>query len=489
MNITENQIIKDYKHLCSIAHHYYARKEFELASLFIKYASQLMYNSNLIYTDCDLEDLIFSIANNTIKKKNSKITNTNGKIRVVFYDYFVLDNRGLTEQYLEFFFDNTNYEVMFIGCNKDEKDSAIYSKLKNHKIQYHIIPDIKEISKSQIIYDYIESFSPEIIIAHTSPWDIAGLMSISLFENKCKRYLINITDHAFWLGTNVFDYFIEFRDYGYNISRYYRLIDENKLLKLPYYPIINTSIPFNGFDFDIEGKKLIFSGGSIYKIEGSTVFFEIVKHILVNHPDTIFLYLGSGNIDYIKKFIDMNGFQKRFFYRSERKDVFEIFKRCYFYLNTYPLSGGLMTQYACMAGKLPLTFRDAFDPESNLDELFISNPKVEIQFSNLESLKAKIDLYLDNPDVLQTDCKEINKIVINKTKFNTILHDYLIDSKNSFPVNDYSVDIKRFSLQYLKRFNDNKASYYKLFIKRNFVTFPFFFSYYIKFLFHLLKKK
>ncbi len=471
--IDRNTILTDYAKLKRIALKYAEHKDYDNAVFYMQRASILMYNSNIIYADAELENLLQVISkqiivNDLTKRPSSK--------KIVLYDYFVLDNRGLSEQYLDALF-AYDYEVLFIGCRDDEKSKQIYYKLQSHHIAYKVIIETNEIKKAKEIYQLILEFSPQIVIAHTSPWDISGLMAINRFDKNIKRFLINITDHAFWLGSTVFDYFLEFRDYGYNISKTYRRIDEKKLLKLPYYPILNKNIQFEGFDFDTKGKKLIFSGGSIYKIQGSSVFLDIVEYIVTNYTDTIFLFLGNGDSKYILDFIEKNKFQDRVYYRPERKDIYEVFKHCDLYLNTYPLIGGLMTQFACVAGKLPITLNDNSDPCNSISELITNCNDVEIEFDNIDSLKSKLDFYLKNPDILIKDSVKIKNAIISPKAFRDILLEYIeADAPVSkIPFSSYYIDIDRFSKPYIVRFNENNGlSYYRMFIDHKLKMLKFF---------------
>lgn len=485
MVIDTNIIMRDYNKLKKLTKRSFDKAKYEDACLFMKKAALLMYNSNIIYTDDDFEFMIDKISAKIIKSRKF----TPNKIRIVFYDYFVIDNRGLTEQYLDSLI-NSNYEFFFIGCQQSKQSKEIYSKLKKYNIPFCVISDKNEIERASHITTEIDKFSPSIVIAHTSPWDIAGLLAINSFKEKCKRFLINITDHAFWLGKSSFDYFFEFRDYGFNISRLYRKIEEEKLLKAPYYPIINNFIPFEGFDFDTSNKKIIFSGGSIYKIQGSSVFLEIVKYILDNYRDTVFLFLGSGDSNVFNKFVMENNYETRFFYRPERKDIYEVFKRCYFYLNTYPLIGGLMTQYACIAGKLPLTLNDNNDACNDIEELLLNTNEVRLQFSNIDDMKKSIDLYLSKPDVLFSDSDKLNDVIISKEKFRSLIGKYLENQKTQIKFSKYEIDIDKFKDQYISRFNeDNCTTYYRLFMSRNIkmlVNFPF---YYFMCFFNKIKSK
>ena len=438
-----------------------------------------MYNSNIIYKDDDLESMLKELSANLFSEYQKSNSFENNK-RIVFYDYFVWDNRGLTEQYLNALI-NLDYEILFIGCQKSEKSTEIYKKLERHSIRTIFIKENEFIKRTQEIEKEISDFSPSDILTHTSPWDVAGLVAIKHFEGICKRYLINITDHAFWLGVSVFDYFIEFRNYGYNISSLYRGISKENLLLLPYYPIVNKDIPFQGFDFETKGKKLIFSGGSVYKLQGSDKFLKIVKYILDTYEDTIFLFLGNGDFSIFKKFVESNNFQNRFFYENERKDIYEVFKHCYFYLNTYPLCGGLMTQYACVTGKLPLTLNDENEHSDNdVSELLFGENKIKVQFSSFEELINKIDLYIQNPSELETDSKKINNAIITPEIFTNYLKEYLELHKNQISFVTYNIDIQQFMDQYISRFNESKKTYYTLFMDRKFRTLNTFFIYFVR---------
>ena len=257
MFITKELILKDYNKLKHLAETCLKKNKFNDAAFFIEKAASLMYNSNLLYKDDDLENMLKELSDKMFSECQNFKRFQNHK-RIVFYDYFVFDNRGLTEQYLDALI-NLNYEILFIGCQKSEKSTEIYKKLEKYNVTSIVINNIDFIKRAIEIKNLISAFSPSTIIAHTSPWDVSGLAVINHFDGVCKRYLINITDHAFWLGACVFDYFFEFRNYGYNISSLYRGISKEKLLLLPYYPIVNKDIPFHGFEFDTNGKKLIFS--------------------------------------------------------------------------------------------------------------------------------------------------------------------------------------------------------------------------------------
>ena len=479
MTISKESIVKDYQKLKLLADKNIKHSHWDSACIFIKMAANLMYNSNLIYADDELEDNLKKIACAVLDKPSFAKGNKEQK-KIVFYDYFMLDNRGLTEQYLNALFE-FDYELLFIGCPAGENSKYILEKLNEQKIKTYFVNEKKEVNRAKEIFNVINDFKPSIIFAHTSPWDVAGLIAINRFKNCCTRFLSNITDHAFWVGTKCFDYFFEFRDYGYNISKNYRDIDERKLLKLPYYMIVNKNIRFGGFNFETKGKKIIFSGGSIYKIQGSPKFLEIVKYILTKYEDTVFLFLGNGDFSYLQRFIEENKFQDRFFYESERKDIWEVFNHCDLYLNTYPLIGGLMTQYACMAGKVPLTLNDKDDHCNDVYELMTNHFGVECQFKSVEELEAAFDEYMRNPNKMQSDGEGLKAAIISPSDFSNKLLGLLNNPEQKSNFRDYEIDTKSFAENYIRRFNTNKISYYRLFLHRDLKTLKYFFDYYVRY--------
>ena len=194
------------------------------------------------------------------------------------------------------------------------------------------------------------------------------------------------------------------------------------------------------------------------------------------------MFLGNGDFSIFKKFIENNNFQNRFFYGNERKDIFEVFKHCYFYLNTYPLCGGLMTQYACVTGKLPLTLNDENEHSDNdVSELLFGEHKIKVQFSSFEELINKIDCYIQNPSELEIDSKNINNEIITPEIFTNYLKKYLEFPKNQISFVTYDIDIQQFMEQYISRFNESKITYYSIFVSKTLITLNSFMNYYYKY--------
>lgn len=488
MQVTKQRVFSDFNKLKILARKYLEKKKYEEVMEILKIAARLMYNFNLIYTDDEMENMIVNISKELFKSEiNLKMDNDNNI--VIFYDYFSLDNRGLTEQYLEALI-NLDYKIIYITQqNNKVKMKSILKLLSNSsKAEYYIINSkLNKIEKTIKIREIILEKNPRYIFNHTAPWDIIGMTA--LVGIPAEKYLINLTDHAFWLGKACTDYYIEFRSYGKNVSKYYRKISSDKEFILPYYPITNKEIEFSGFPFEITNKKLIFSGGSLYKIYGSSEFFELVKYILKIDKDTIFLYLGNGNDKILRKFISDNNLEKRFYFFNERRDINEIFKRCYFYLGTYPLCGGLMTQLAVVNKRVPICYCGKGENINDVGELFINNSEKFI-FNNLEEMKLEIKKLLFDSKYKENKEEKLENKIISKKEFTEELKNILIKKKTTiYKEKNYIPDTNKVIAMYFEQENRYLKNYGNIFLTRNLKLNLYFFKYNFLAILKYLKRK
>jgi len=467
--ITPEQINYDFIKLKNHSIKLFNKNKIDQSLKTIEVACNLMYNTNIKYVDDDLENLVVKISKQIFKNEQVKMNVEYEDNKIVFYDYFALDNRGLTQQYLRGLMD-LNYEILYITYRSNDKSRAsnITKELDEYgKSKLYYIKNENNIRASMELYYTIKDFKSNKALIHTSPFDMIGLVTFAFLENKINRFLINITDHAFWLGKSSADYFIEFRSYGFNLSEKHRGIEKKKLMMLPYYPIQYHKIEFQGFAFDSRSKKIIFSGGSLYKIYGSNFFFNTIKHILDIHKDIIFLYAGNGDAKPLNNFIKRNGFQNRFFYINERKDITQIFKRIYLYLDTYPISGGLMAQYAVVNGKLPISFRKK-ESSSKIENLFINSNDIKFTFTDEKSYLEELDKLISDPKYLRSRELQLPKLLINEIEFSKELNKCITEGKTKFTPDRVDIDIDSAEAiqTYLDLVNNYPTRYYGMFVKR-----------------------
>jgi len=464
--VTKDIVMKDYNKLKSIALKFYENRKFEESLISIEVACDLMYNFNLLYCDDDIENLIHTISRIYCHDDN-EIYFSPKENKVAFYDYFALDNRGLTQQYLRALM-KLGYEILYITyASKNNKTSDILRELRNYNnSNIYFIEGKNYYRISQEITHEITLFEPKRIFAHTAPNDLGCLLAIDKFEEKSERYLINITDHAFWVGKSFFDYYIEYRNLGYNISSRERKIPESKLCLLPYYPIKNVVGTFEGFPFNEKDKKVIFSGGSIYKMYGSDFFLDTVKHILNKYEDTVFLYVGNGDTEYVKKFIKINNLETRFFLISERKDIDKIFEKCYFYLNTFPLIGGLMSQYAVVNKRIPVTFYEKDSGWNSVEELLLNIKDLKLSFCKVDEYYEEIDKLMRDQEYKRKKENMLNDLVISSEEFSIRLLDIMHHNTKRLTNSASVVNKEKFTNIYINKHNRYSWRYGNIFIHR-----------------------
>lgn len=438
------KLIDIFAEVKDIAYNAYKSKEYETSLGVISAAAAYMYKLNLVYNDDDLEKLVEMIADEYIdcNVKNSKFEIKN----VLFYDEFGYENRGIASIYVKALI-NMGYRVIYVTRSyrrgKVNKIENIVNK--NGKVVF-IERDSYKNEVENLLNLIIGNECRNFIIYSMPQGVVAPVCYYAIRKYNVKIYKINLTDHAYWLGNKAADYFIEFRNIGASISRYYRKIDADKIVKLPFYPEIDDSIEFKGLPFDDENKKIVFSGGSLYKtFDSELIYYKIVDQILSAHKDVIFLYAGDGDTVQLEKL--EKKYRGRVYYTGERQDFYQLLKRCYFYLCTYPISGGLMGQYAVKAGKIPMQLlHDEFGG------LLLENVDIlKCQYYDYDAFMEQVHSLLnDNQKLVELERKTTNQ-VISKSGFESELKNILLNcSEKSIEYKD--IKLIKFQEIYLNEF-------------------------------------
>lgn len=425
-------------------------KKYEKALQGIAVSSQLHYMWNQSYTNDKLEEQTCKLKEEISQQYNLFSKEDRNKNTILFYDGFGLDTRGLALIYLKNLV-CLGYKVIYVTDEKAiNKQPEIYKNVEKYNIEWIYISMKKSyINQIKELIDIFNKYKPANAFIYSSPYDVSAVLAFELYDKIVTRFKINLTDHAFWLGTKCFDYCIEFRDYGGKISNKFRKVDNDKIILLPYYPIINKNIEFEGFPFDTKNEyKIIFSGGSLYKTIGeNNIYYKMIEDILSSFPNVIFLYAGKGDDTELKKIIIK--YPHRVFHIDERKDLYQLMLHIDIYINTYPMIGGLMTQYAAIAGKLPLMLKHNDDGSGVL----VNQEELGIEYNNKEELLQDLYKLLSDEKYKKDKEKKLENSIITEETFREELNNIIRNHTSIFKIKNIDIDTSDFLKSYIERYS------------------------------------
>lgn len=441
-----SELYRTYCRAIGVAESKYKKGKYKDCVDLVSKISSFQYNLNLVYYSDRLMNLLKQISYSVVGNNKSYNCNTN---TFVFYDSIALDNRGLTQQYLSALINLKCVKVVYIHENYFDEKSKIHDYLVYNGVPIFELGNKSVLEKVSILEQLIEEFHPSKAFFHLKPNTIIPYLAFFPYKEVVK-YQINITDHAFWLGgSEFFNSIFEFREYGATISIKHRNFTPEQILMLPYYPWQQEQ-SFQGFDFSIEGKKILFAGGSLYKIQGDgTVFLDIVDEILRRVPDSIFVLAGSGNTMHIIDYFTKHNKNDRIHLIGDRDDINEVVKQIDVYLDTYPFGGGLMCQLAAINGK-PLLVYKSHDAE----DVVCTRNKAAFVFDNTNDLFSEAEALFNCSDYYSSRSEFFRSLISDSSLFNNKFSK-LISSENKDVFNDFClIDTEEFSKQYLNRLNE-----------------------------------
>lgn len=457
-SISKNLAIEDYEKLKMAAFKASDLHRHSEVLRLVACAAHQAYHLNFRYADDTLEEVLKKISAELLGQSMEPP----GKEKFLFYDDFGYDNRGLTQQYLHAL-DQMGVQYLYLVSSRDFNPQGHIASQAHSNPNAEIVQvpsDLDEIGRLRFLFSVVKEYNPQKAFLHLAPWSSEAVTLWNAFPN-IERYLIDLTDHAFWLGKSCSDYFIGFRNYGYSISIRERGIPKRKLLNLPYYPVV-VEKSFAGFPDGAKGKLIIFSGGAYYKVYGENdAYFRSIRRIVSENPDIAIIFAGSGNKKPFVDFIRKNNLQRNVFLIGNRSDINEVFKHCDIYLNSYPIIGGLMSQYAVLNRK-PLIGYSAPDIPCNFSEgLFSASLHYQTTYTDVDDFHFSINKLITSEEQRRKASDYAPDVLPTPDSF-TADFKLLLEYKHSAPFLDFDVNTSRFSEVYFSMENNYLHKYHAI---------------------------
>lgn len=431
MTLTDNYIHELYTCFKRKASKALASRQYNACLRFLEAACRTAYTFYIGFTDKEIEAILQQLGGFVKKHKNFET-----KPRCVFYDTFSQDAQGLTMQYVDAII-AAGWEMLYLtefGL-EDPRSIRLKQTLKDYsKAKLLTVPrNMKGMRKVQFVYDTIMDYAPDKLFMHIHPSAVEAVTAFYALPKERTKYQINLTDHTYWVGAGCVDYSFEFREYGDSLSVGRRGIPKDRVMLLPYYPMMKAT-EFAGFPKEAEGKVKIFSGASFYKImDENDTFFKLNKAILDANPNAVTLFAGGGDMAMLNDLIEKYCLEGRFIPIGQRNDIFECYKHSDIYLSSFPQFGALMAQFAAHA-ELPI-LAYAYNKSGIVEEVVCQKCKESITFTDMDALVAESVRLVNDQEYRKQRGQAMRDCVIGVEEFNNSFKASVETKQSQYPLN------------------------------------------------------
>lgn len=434
MALTERLVINTYNKIKQKAKNYLNKGKISKGLLYTHLAGYTNYSFWLSYHDDEIENLLIKASKSIFQRNYTADNVVSG--RCVMLDSLARYRGGLTVQYVNAIV-AAGWKLLYI-TNQDIK-APHHLELGNflnslNGVQILEIPKkLQGKEKLQFVYDSILDYGAERAYLHCTSSDSFFPALCYALPCNMKKYYIDAADHGFRMGMKSCDYAFEFRDLGCSIAAQYRGVPKEKMLNLPFYPILDN-LAFKGLPSQCDNKVIILSGGIYWKIiDKEDTFFKLCNEILKNHNNTIILFPGSGDPVYVQNKIKEFGIEDRFLLLGWRNDISELFRRADVFLNTYPHGGGTMSQYAAHT-KTPILSFSPLGSCQNPVENFVCqiHQAVVSSVGETDFLREAHEL-IENKSYRREKAEMVYSCVLGVEKFNQYFKQMSLSGVNILP--------------------------------------------------------
>lgn len=464
--LTQRDIQQGYKGIRKLALEAVKKNDYCTALSYIHHCSTIAGQFNWIYSDAIIEDLLQKIAEGTIN--TSEVGFKPDSNRWVLYDDWCT-SYVLAIQWMEAMA-KSGKGILYItsrDLSKPNRNASILNRVEAFpNVSVHIVPQGNEIERAQDIYNAVIGFNASKLILHKGAVSSPVNLALYVLPKGVCKYIINLSDQTFWLGSKAIDYSLEFRQFGASVSLQKRGLRKEQLLLVPFYPADDRN-DFAGFPEECsQDKVIIFSGGDYYKtLNKKRTYWKLVKTILNKYPQVVFLFatknIPEGDAE-IYSFIKDNSFESRFIYINFRPDIYQVFKHCDIYMGTSPTSGSLMSGLACVNAKPILQYYEPGTTDDETEQSICFNEQYSISFTDEAAFLKEAAKLINDVKYRKSQGRRLQRAIISTEQFDKLVLDTLESDKTQIPIIEYAVDYKELNRRwyYLEKAGYTKSGTY-----------------------------
>lgn len=454
MALTEQLIRNTYKKLKEKANSYISKENIRKGELYTHLAAYTNYTFWLSYYDEEIEQLLKKMS--TVIRQIKEMSVVTG--HCVMFDSISRYRGGLSVQYVTAIL-SAGWDLLYIT---EQELSAphhieLYNFLKSYKnIRIVEIPrKMKGKRRLQYIYNLVVAYGAERVFVHSSSSNVLFPTVCYALPANIEKFYIDMADHGFRMGMSACDYVFQFRSLGCSIAIKKRNIPKNKLLYLPFYPIIDEK-QFKGLPEICKGKVIVISGGIFWKIiDKEDTFFKLAKLILKHNTNAIIVYPGGGNKTYIQSKLKEYGIDDRFLLLGWRDDISELFRHADLYLNTFPHGGGTMSLYAAHLHKPILSYIPDECSHNPIEKIVCQKETYKISSVGMDEFLEEASLLINNEVYRKSKANQTWNCIISIDSFNSMFKELSVNHTNKIPfsINDNLSDTIGFTTKNIEYHN------------------------------------
>ncbi|MGD6935341.1 MAG: hypothetical protein ACQCN5_14160 [Candidatus Bathyarchaeia archaeon] len=396
-----------------------------------------------VWFDNEIEDLLKKVGQEIGRQIDQKPLNNSGNHRIV---HVLTSFSGIgghykvAENWIEALDGHCQQFLYMVG--ETNQHSSDWTKRFGNKVTVRYASSKLQVNRVKQLIEILERDKPEKIVLYIHPSDVATVTAINGLKNKPHVIFFNHFDH-FWVGRNIVDQLIEWRQESLKYTKKYRQLDVMSVIPL------TIDVKKITYDKAIVKKELHIPSEATVSVtvakkekvvgDKNWDYYETIKDILMQNPNHYHISVSTP-----QKPLNNPDLDKRFITIPRTSQVSYYYSAADFLIESFPAIGGTVLTEA-MAYKLPIlkinnkqfslysssdALPENYPIQASSKEEVIKQAKQLIIDSNLRA-KLSSDVLLDFNSFF--DFEKIRKIIVE-----TVLH----SAPSKLEIADCSYDVE-----------------------------------------------